>query len=726
MAQTLEACRVMMGVSQRFKHAPDYYFCTAFWLVGNEALGSTSPWWEAHAWYSQRWPGGMLPIVRALQAEPKVARIQAAPPKPTVILRGLVIGGKPGQMLQLERGGLLAARTALDAEARFELFELEPGDYLIRLEGTSVAQTVVLEVDQREVAIKLDASPPAEVVSRSTLSGTVRGGAGAVVVLVRGDDGAEWVTLARDDGSFRFVDLPPGIYSARVDPGGAPVERIRLDGRNHVGDVTLAVAGWGYTITLDEDIQKIGAIVVATPGHRGLRVQVHGAEWSSAVVETGSAPEQGKDACYVAPLEAGHYIVTVDGAPDEQGQPAQLEARVRVDKRSIPHVQFVFGAPAAAPHASSIRGRVTGLSAGAPVTVALVDAQAQRQERQTDAAGHFAFDDLAAGLYTVSAAGAESAAEIALDGHNQVTVELSLPAQQPVRAAPAPAAAAAASFVRGVAPDATGGVARLLDAVGNERRAAIDASGHFAFDALPAGVYALFAEGGYVQRDLHLDGAGGRRGDLCAAADRVGDRDGQCRFHARLWCGARRSRRDAQPAGASLARGGRRAGLEDRQRGRAGRVCRGVCAAGRRSLHGGAGRVGRLGLGGTERAGGDVGELPAAHGAAGQQPGAAGGHAAATAPSDAPVAAPTDSAAGVYLFVAAPVSDVAALHELLRLAAALQPEIGSDLDAAVRAQRVLLWGGAEATRWELEFLLRGVTVEPAARRLAQNSSLVGA
>ena len=89
-------------------------------------------------------------------------------------------------------------------------------------------------------------------------------------------------------------------------------------------------------------------------------------------------------------------------------------------------------------------------------------------------------------------------------------------------------------------------------------------------------------------------------------------------------------------------------------------------------------------------------------------------------------AAPTDSAAGVYLFVAAPVSDVAALHELLRLAAALQPEIGSDLDAAVRAQRVLLWGGAETTRWELEFLLRGVTVEPAARRLAQNSSLVGA
>ena len=223
------------------------------------------------------------------------------------------------------------------------------------------------------MSVNLDAGPPAETASRSTISGVVRGGAAAVVVIVRASDGAEWVTLAHDDGSFRFVDLPPGQYSARVDPGGVAVEQIRLDGRNHVDDVKLAVAGWGYTITLDEDMQKIGAIVVATPGHKQLRVQVHGVEWSSEVVETGSAQNQGKDACYLAPLEAGHYIVTVDGAFDEQGHPTQLEARVRVDKRSIPHVEFVFGAPAvAAPHTSSIRGRVLGAGArGAALAVAL-------------------------------------------------------------------------------------------------------------------------------------------------------------------------------------------------------------------------------------------------------------------------------------------------------------------------------------------------------------------
>ncbi len=439
MALTLESCRAMMGTSQRYKHAPDYYFCTAFWLLGNEALGSTSPWWETHAWFSQRWPGGMLPVVRALQAEPKVARIQVAPLKPKVVLRGVVANSHPGRTLQLERSGMLIARTSLDAGGRFELYDLDPGEYVMRLEGTSIAQTIVLEADQTEVSVSLDAAPPAETVSRSTISGVVRGGAGAVVIIVRASDGAEWVTLAHDDGSFRFVDLPPGQYSARVDPDGIAVEQIRLDGRNQVDDVKLAVAGWGYTITLDEDMQKIGAIVVATPGHSHLRVQVHGAEWSSAVVETGSAPDQGKDACYLAPLELGHYIVTVDGAPDEQGQPTQLEARVRVDKRSIPHVEFVYGAPAAAvARTAAIRGRVLGAAdRGAPLLVALVNEQGQRQECPLDDDGGFAFDGLAAGRYTVSVVGAESVqADIALDGHSQVVVDLQLPAAAP---APLPA-----------------------------------------------------------------------------------------------------------------------------------------------------------------------------------------------------------------------------------------------------------------------------------------------
>ena len=666
----------------------------------------------------------MLPVVRALQAEPKVARIQSTPLKPKVVLRGVVANSNPGRTLQLERSGMLIARTSLDASGRFELFELDPGEYVIRLEGTSIAQAVVLEADQAELTVNLDAGPPAETVSRSTLAGVVRGGAGAVVVIVRASDGAEWVTLARDDGSFRFVDLPPGEYSARVDPGGVAVERIRLDGRNHVDDVKLAVAGWGYIITLDEDIQKIGAIVVATPGHKHLRVQVHGAEWSSAVVETGSAPDQGKDACYLAPLEAGHYIVTVDGAFDEQGHPTQLEARVRVDKRSIPHVEFVYGAPAvAAPHASSIRGRVLGaVERGAALTVVLVDAQAQQQESPVDGDGGYVFAGLAAGLYSLSVIGAEVAqSDIVLDGHNQVVVDLQLPAppvQEPT--------VTGASFVRGAAPDARGHTARLLDAVGNERRATVATTGHFDFVALPAGVYTLYIEGGYVQRDLELNGADGAEvtfAPLLTAWETVTanagsmpgfgavrvEVEGMRDLPVRLWQG--------DDEGYVLKTGSA--------------PVLGEYAVEFAPLAPGLFMVEPEGLGvwaSVELTGleamwvsfrrrmepvgvNTVRKIQAAPAVA----------AAARTGEDDNV-----TAANVYLFVAAPVADVGTLQGLLRVAAELQPVVGSDIDAAARAGRVLLWGGDETAQWEMDLLLRGVKVERVERSLAQNSLPLGA
>ncbi|MCB0152025.1 MAG: hypothetical protein KDE01_30760, partial [Caldilineaceae bacterium] len=52
-------------------------------------------------------------------------------------------------------------------------------------------------------------------------------------------------------------------------------------------------------------------------------------------------------------------------------------------------------------------------------------------------------------------------------------------------------------------------MARLVDGVGNERRATVDSDGSVFFDALPAGVYSLFVEGGFAQPNLEVDGAGG-------------------------------------------------------------------------------------------------------------------------------------------------------------------------------------------------------------------------
>jgi hypothetical protein len=179
-----------------------------------------------------------------------------------------------------------------------------------------------------------------------------------VISLVRAGDGQEWVTMARSDGAYRFVDLPPGMYSLRVNPDGSRVDNVSLDGANQ-HTVNLAVAGWGYTIRTLEN-PSIGSLFCSVEGQKKLAVQVHAGDWSSEPVYTGSAPHVTPYACEIGPLDAGHYILSIDGLTDEQGKKLQLEARVQVDKKRVPLVEFVYTNPTEgdATQNSSITGRV--------------------------------------------------------------------------------------------------------------------------------------------------------------------------------------------------------------------------------------------------------------------------------------------------------------------------------------------------------------------------------
>jgi hypothetical protein len=511
MAQTIEACRIMMGTSQRFNAAPDYYFCTAFWLLGNAQLGSTSPWWENHAWYSERWPGGMLPTIWALKAEPKVARrTQAADAGELVTILGAVAHAREHRTVVLERNGVERTRVELDASSRYTIPGLLPGGYVLRVPGTPVEQPVEIAAGQREVVLNLDAAQIDKNLSRSQISGFVRGGSGAVLSLVRGGDGQEWVTMARSDGSYRFVDLPTGTYSLRVNPDGSRVDNISLDGANQ-RTLNLAVAGWGYTIR-SLDSLNTGSVYCSVEGKKGMAVQAHAGDWSSEAVQTGSAPDVSPYACAIGPLDTGHYILTVDGLSDEAGKKIQLEARVQVDKKRVPLVEFVYNNSASAEsfHDSSIVGRVIGgLQPGQETLVRLIDSQAKQQERQLEADGSFAFTGLAAGLYALLVVGQPASAgqqEIALDGQNQVTVELIIPVT-PATMRPAPDAQQ--SVIAGMAPHAAGQVARLADTLGNEWTQVVRHDDYFCFDKLPAGSYTLTLDSGYSQADLKVDGTNG-------------------------------------------------------------------------------------------------------------------------------------------------------------------------------------------------------------------------
>lgn len=527
MAQTLETARVMMGTSQRFAPAPDYYFCTAFWLLGNAQLGSTSSWWETHAWYSDRWRDGALPVVFALKAEPKVARHwHGEIATDLVTVHGAVAHAGSHQQLELYKGNvaqsadsntIAIAKAELDEQSRYQFPHLAPGIYTLRIPGTNVEQIVSLTAGQEELVLDFDLAPTRAPVNKSRLEGTVRGGAGAMLLLVRSEDGEEWAAMVKEDGTFRFVDLPAGEYSLRVNPLGSRFDRIVLDGLNQ-RDVELAVAGWGYTIrplsAAQQKQAKLNSMYVSVEGQRGLPVRVHAGEWSSEPVYTGTAPEIGENACELTGLEAGHYIVAIDGVPDMDGRYTQLEARVQIDRKQTLHAAFVYTDLMATPtYASSkIDGRVVGLR-GKAETAILLDSMGHRTETAVKGDGTFRFGNLSAGLYSVALLKYEEStmrSDLALDGNNVVTVELRLPTERSDEYSHEPTTTAVAqSVIHGVVPNAQGKLARLVDSVGNEYRQYVDGDQRFYFDQLPAESYTLFVESGYKESQLLVDGQNG-------------------------------------------------------------------------------------------------------------------------------------------------------------------------------------------------------------------------
>ncbi len=149
MAQTVEACRTMMGTSRHYPAAPDYYFCTAFWLMGNYVLGSSSPWWEPHAWFGTTWPNGKLPVVDALTVEPKQARsvpqsgdegVVDSPPTPAPGVEsnrsridGAVTGGAGTSLVLVRESDGRDWETLAGDDGAYAFVGLGPGRYSIFL-----------------------------------------------------------------------------------------------------------------------------------------------------------------------------------------------------------------------------------------------------------------------------------------------------------------------------------------------------------------------------------------------------------------------------------------------------------------------------------------------------------------------------------------------------------------------------------------------------------------
>ena len=486
MAQTLEICRAMMGTSRHTPPAPDYYFCTAFWLLAHEALQGEGSVDEQNAWYSplhlaQRreegaeedgegellsLPGGRVPVPETFgwSTLPIVPLLKAEPKRPR---------GQVGQEESAPQAAVITARNGL------------------RPTGEGV------------------------------LSGKVRGGAGAHVRLTH-SDGFAYESIARQSGVYRFVNLPTGRYSVEVtDPAGSRVDAIDLAPAQEAG-CDLTAYGWGFEVE-QRPVARGGMLtcnmeVLPSDDARPPALRISDSEQKSWVVPLARSVETQTAHCEMGPLAADSYRLEALGLPNSGSTPVQCQ--VPVDREMATSVLFVYSydEKKAVPQESAISGTVAG-GKGCTVRLRAAEPGGGPSERfaEVDENGRYVFSGLPAGTYYVDVKQRRllhCPRPLVVDGRNQPGCDLLLLAEEVLAAPPEPALLQGETEPVTAAVDARdnkplGGAqgsrqVTLLDAQGQRYVTQVEASGAFRFDSLAAGDYDLYADG-FGRRGIHLE-----------------------------------------------------------------------------------------------------------------------------------------------------------------------------------------------------------------------------
>ena len=481
-AQTLEICRAMMGTSRHTPPAPDYYFCTAFWLLAHGALQGSGAVDEQNAWYSPQ-------RREESEEEPGEGELLSLPAGPVPVAE--TFGWSTLPIVSLLKAEPKRPRARAGREESRPQAPVPGSRYGLRPTGDAV------------------------------LSGKVRGGAGAQVRLTH-SDGFAYETIARTSGIYRFVNLPAGRYSLEVTaPAGSRVEAIDI-GPAQEAVCDAAAYGWGFEI--DQRAVERGRMLSFgvellpndDPGTLALRVS--DSEGKSRVVPLARRSQELTASCVVGPLAADSYLLEALGLPNSG--PAPLQCQVPIDQGMATRVLFVYSydekrAPA---QESAISGTVEG-GVGCTVRLRAEEPAEGPGERlaEADEAGGYVFTGLAAGRYYVDVKGRRLLnwpLPIDLDGRNQVQCDLLVLPEDALPARPDPASlhgqtqpVAPAQPARLTQPEGGSRAVRqmaLVDAQGQRYVTQVEPSGEFTFDSLPAGDYDLYAEG-FGSWGIHLD-----------------------------------------------------------------------------------------------------------------------------------------------------------------------------------------------------------------------------
>ena len=499
-AQTLEICRAMMGTGRHTPPAPDYYFCTAFWLLAHGALEGEGSVDEQCAWYS--------PLHLA-----------------------------QGRGEREERGtlSLPAGRAPVAETFGWSTLPIVP---LLKKEPKRPRAREGREKEARQVPVtgSLYGFRPT---GSGVLSGKVRGGAGAQVRLTH-SDGFAYETIARASGVYRFVDLPAGRYSLEVtDPAGSRVDALDFGpAQELVCDLTAY--GWGFEIeqrtVLDDgmlicDVEFLpnpaGAESGTDEGGRRTRppaLRISDSEQKSRVVPLARSSQAQTAQCETGPLAAGSYQLEVLGLPDSG--PTPLKCEVLIEEGMETHVLFAYSydEKRSAARASEISGSVEG-GKGCTVRLRAEEPGGGPSERlaEVDEDGGYLFSGLAAGRYHVDVKQRRLLnwpRPLVLDGRNKPRCDLILLPEETLPALPEPAVLEGQMQAQGrMQPGTAGAAARarqplagsrpsqqvaLVDAQRQRYVTQVEPSGEFRFESLPAGDYDLYAEG-FGSWGIHLD-----------------------------------------------------------------------------------------------------------------------------------------------------------------------------------------------------------------------------
>ncbi len=487
-----EIAEIMMGVHRRYDPAPDYYFCTAFWLMGSAMLRTKG--WEGHSWFSERWPDGRLPAVAALETLSKRPRRftydeDERPAIPHIGHRARssvsgVIYGYPNMRVILRSAGY-AVDTFTDDNGHYRIERLPAGQYRLSVPGVDIVRLgieldgknhVRLDIGQSAPPIKPPAPSPSGWQALIEDAGATSG-LGIIRVSVEGKKNlpvrisAEgWEGYTRQTGSkpefgpyaLEFSPLGPGNYT--ITPEGLDVQaRVKL---NSSQTLMITFRPARQTPPNEEEKPRNNRISGHIARGVGLRIVLHGPE---GLRRETIADENG--AFSFETLPDGRYEVLLPDL-DMRREITLAEGREATLTLEAPQVDI--------PAYSTISGRVIH---GAGRTIMLKGPDVRRTtDVQPDES--YLFDHLGPGQYYVRIQDTLlRRGGLVMNGRNHRTVNFAIPVAE-----------SADSVLFGQAPRGENWQLYVRGPAGKEIVQPLDDGGKFEIGGLKAGEYEVILQ----------------------------------------------------------------------------------------------------------------------------------------------------------------------------------------------------------------------------------------